>query len=282
MKNTIVYPAPAKLNLMLHIIGRRPNGYHELQSIIQFLDFGDSLTFSPRADNNIVLQTPIANVANEDNLIIKAANLLQQHYHVELGVDITITKRIPQGAGLGGGSSDAATTLHVLNRLWQLNLSHDMLATLGVQLGADIPMFILGHAALIEGIGEIITPLESLVEPWYIVLVPPTLVPTKEIYADPELTRDTLRRTISALPLDARNDFEHLVQKRYPLVKEALLWLNARIPARLTGSGAAIFGTVDDEASAEKILAEVPATFGAFIAKGMNKSPLLTLLNQLD
>lgn len=270
----LAFPAPAKLNLMLQIVGRRPDGYHELQTIIQFLDYCDQLYFTPRDDGQIILENPLPGVPNQQNLIVKAARLLQQTYQVAKGVTLNVEKIIPQGAGLGGGSSDAATTLVALNQLWNLQLTREALAVLGLQLGADVPVFIHGQAALAEGIGEILTPLSDLKESWFVVIVPPVHAATTEMYAAMELTRDTPRRTIRALLQDAGNAFEAVAIARYPLVKSAIAWLNQFGTARLTGSGAAVFAAVADQQTACDITRRVPAHFQAFAAQGLNHSSL--------
>ena len=190
-KEALVLPSPAKLNLMLHILGRRADGYHELQTLFQFLDYGDEMTFAVRDDGVIFLHTEFAGVAHDDNLIVKAAKKLQQQSNSPLGIDIWIKKILPMGGGIGGGSSNAATTLLGLNHLWQLNWTEDQLAALGLSLGADVPVFVRGHAAFAEGVGEILTPVEPE-EPWYVVLVPQVSVSTAEIFSDPLLTRDSL------------------------------------------------------------------------------------------
>lgn len=186
----LILPAPAKLNLMLHILGRRADGYHELQTLFQFLDFGDELGFALRSDGEIHLHTPIDGVPHDSNLIVRAARMLQQHANCTQGADIWLDKRLPMGGGIGGGSSDAATTLLGLNHLWRLGCSEEQLATLGLSLGADVPVFVRGHAAFAEGVGEKLQPV-TLSEPWFLVAIPQVLVSTAEIFSDPELTRDT-------------------------------------------------------------------------------------------
>ena len=219
----LILPAPAKLNLMLHILGRRADGYHELQTLFQFLDFGDELGFALRSDGEIHLHTPIDGVPHDSNLIVRAARLLQQHANCTLGADIWLDKRLPMGGGIGGGSSDAATTLLGLNYLWKLKCSEDQLATLGLSLGADVPVFVRGHAAFAEGVGEKLQPV-TLREPWFLVAIPQVLVSTAEIFSDPELTRDTPPIKVrSLLEGGGRNDCQPVVTKRYSEVRNALI-----------------------------------------------------------
>ncbi|HEX8592149.1 MAG TPA: 4-(cytidine 5'-diphospho)-2-C-methyl-D-erythritol kinase, partial [Pseudomonas sp.] len=218
----LTLPAPAKLNLMLHILGRRPDGYHELQTIFQFLDYGDELSFAVRQDGDIHLQTDVPGVPHDSNLIVKAARALQKKSGCTLGVDIWLQKRLPMGGGIGGGSSDAATTLLGLNHLWKLDWDLDSLATLGLTLGADVPVFVRGHAAFAEGVGEILTPVDPE-EPWYLVLVPQVSVSTAEIFSDPLLTRNTPPIKVRPVPKgNSRNDCLPVVARRYPDVRNAL------------------------------------------------------------
>jgi 4-diphosphocytidyl-2-C-methyl-D-erythritol kinase len=270
-----VWPAPAKLNLFLHVTGRRPDGYHELQTVFQFLDYGDELEFEPATDGRICHREAVAGVEADRELCIRAARLLQPMAPAGRGVGIRLRKRLPLGGGLGGGSSDAATTLVALNHLWGLGLSTDRLAALGLQLGADVPVFVHGHAAWAEGVGERLTAVE-LPEPWYVVLVPPAQVSTAAIFADPELTRDSPPITIRAFREGAgRNDLEPVVRRHYPEVGKALDWLRQYGPARMTGSGACVFLQVADRAEAEQILAQRPRGCDGFTARGVNRSPLL-------
>lgn len=269
-----VWPAPAKLNLFLHVTGRRPDGYHELQTVFQFLDYGDELEFEATADGCIRHRAPVLGVEAERELCIRAAHLLKAMAPPATGATIRLRKHLPLGGGLGGGSSDAATTLVALNRLWELGLSADRLAALGLQLGADVPVFVHGHAAWAEGVGERLTPVD-LPEPWYVVLVPPVQVSTAAIFADPELTRDSPPITIRAFREGAgRNDLEPVVRRRYPQVGDALDWLRRYGPARMTGSGASVFLAVADRAEAERILAQRPDGCDGFAARGLNRSPL--------
>ena len=277
----LILPAPAKLNLMLHILGRRADGYHELQTLFQFLDFGDELGFALRPDGEIHLHTPIAGVPHDSNLIVRAARLLQQHANCTLGVDIWLDKRLPMGGGIGGGSSDAATTLLGLNHLWQLNYSEDQLASLGLSLGADVPVFVRGHAAFAEGVGEKLQPV-TLSEPWFLVAIPQVLVSTAEIFSDPELTRDTPPIKVrSLLEGGGRNDCQPVVTKRYSEVRNALILLNKFVPTRLTGTGACVFGSFPNQDDADKVARQLPATLPSFIAQGRNISMLHRKLETL-
>ncbi|TWC30233.1 4-diphosphocytidyl-2-C-methyl-D-erythritol kinase [Pseudomonas sp. SJZ079] len=273
-KQLLTLPAPAKLNLMLHILGRRADGYHELQTLFQFLDHGDELTFAPRADGQIHLHTDIPGVPHDSNLIVRAARQLQQQANCSRGADIWLNKRLPMGGGIGGGSSDAATTLLGLNHLWQLDWSEDRLAELGLSLGADVPVFVRGRAAFAEGIGEKLTPLE-LSEPWFLVAIPQVLVSTAEVFSDPELTRDTPPIKVrSLLEGGGHNDCQPVVQKRYPEVRNALILLNKFVQARLTGTGACVFGSFPNRDDADKVARQLPATLPSFVAQGRNISML--------
>jgi 4-diphosphocytidyl-2-C-methyl-D-erythritol kinase len=277
----LILPAPAKLNLMLHILGRRADGYHELQTLFQFLDFGDELGFALRTDGEIRLHTPVDGVPHDSNLIVRAARLLQEQTQCERGADIWLDKRLPMGGGIGGGSSDAATTLLGLNHLWQLDCSEDQLASLGLSLGADVPVFVRGHAAFAEGIGEKLQPL-TLSEPWFLVAIPQVLVSTAEIFSDPELTRDTPPIKVrSLLEGGGRNDCQPVVQKRYPEVRNALILLNKFVQARLTGTGACVFGSFPNQDDADKVARQLPATLPRFIAQGRNVSMLHRKLETL-
>ncbi|MBI6548279.1 4-(cytidine 5'-diphospho)-2-C-methyl-D-erythritol kinase [Xenorhabdus lircayensis] len=300
---TLTWPSPAKLNLFLYITGQRPDGYHELQTLFQFLDYGDEITITPRKDNQIHLLTPVAGVAHDDNLIVRAARLLRDHLlqkrplqnHREvsqsgteyLGADIRIDKCLPMGGGLGGGSSNAATVLIALNHHWQANLSDDELAQLGVSLGADVPVFIKGHAAFAEGIGEKLQPA-SPKEKWFLVAHPGIEISTPTIFTDPELKRNSPIRALPALlKAPFTNDCEPIARKRFREVEQLLLWLLEYAPSRLTGTGACVFGEFESEASARKVLNQAPEWMQGFVARGVNISPLHTfrsgitvLLNQ--
>lgn len=282
MATPLTLPAPAKLNLMLHVLGRREDGYHELQTLFQFLDHGDELTFARREDGQIRLLSDLPGVDHESNLIVRAARLLQQQGDDVPGADITLVKRLPMGGGIGGGSSDAATTLLGLNRLWNLGLDLDRLAQLGLSLGADVPVFVRGHAAFAEGVGERLQPVE-MPEPWYLVAVPQVSVSTAEIFSDPELTRNTPPITVrSLLAGGGHNDCQPVVEKRYPQVRNALSLLNKFVPARMTGTGACVFGSFPNEGEADKVRRQLPATLPSFVARGSNVSMLHRMLERLE
>ena len=282
MPTPLTLPAPAKLNLMLHVLGRREDGYHELQTLFQFLDHGDELTFARREDGQIRLLSDLPGVDHESNLIVRAARLLQQQGDDVPGADITLVKRLPMGGGIGGGSSDAATTLLGLNRLWNLGLDLDRLAQLGLSLGADVPVFVRGHAAFAEGVGERLQAVE-LPEPWYLVAVPQVSVSTAEIFSDSELTRNTPPITVrSLLAGGGHNDCQPVVEKRYPQVRNALSLLNKFVPARMTGTGACVFGSFPNEGEADKVRRQLPATLPSFVARGSNVSMLHRMLERLE
>ena len=268
------WPAPAKLNLFLHITGRRADGYHLLQTVFQFLDHGDSLDFRLREDGRILRPEGPADVPEAEDLAVRAAALLKSRTGAGLGVDIHLRKTLPLQAGLGGGSSDAATTLVALNQLWGTGLTPLELGVLGLELGADVPVFLGGRAAWAGGVGEKLEPLD-LPEPWYLVVEPPCQVATREIFQAPELTRNSAPITIAGFRAgQTRNDFEPVVRARYPEVSKALDWLAARADARLTGSGACVFAAFEKQMDAEKLAAEVPTEWRGFVAKGCNRSPL--------
>tara|TARA_R110000868_G_scaffold380784_1_gene646936 strand:- start:107328 stop:108188 length:861 start_codon:yes stop_codon:yes gene_type:complete len=277
---SITLPAPAKLNRFLHIIGQRSDGYHLLQTIFQFIDFSDQLTFTLRKDHEITVNTDVTEIANKNNLVVRAAQLLQQSDAERMGVDIIIDKKIPIGGGLGGGSSDAATTLLALNKLWDLNLSIDQLCEIGLQIGADVPVFVRGKTAWADGVGELLTTME-LPETWFTVIVPPVHIATAEIFCDNKLTRDTAICTISpSLVETGHNDCERIVRKRYPEVGKALDWLSKHAQARMTGTGGCIFANFDDMATALDVVEQLPKEFSGFVAKGVNESPVLAQLKR--
>ena len=277
----LVLPAPAKLNLMLHILGRRDDGYHELQTLFQFLDHGDELSFTLREDGCIRLITPLPGVDHDSNLVVRAARLLQAESGCNLGADIELTKRLPMGGGIGGGSSDAATTLLGLDHLWQTHLGEERLARIGLTLGADVPVFVRGRAAFAEGVGERLEPVE-LSEPWFLVIAPQVSVSTAEIFSDPELTRNTPAITVrSLLEGGGRNDCQPVVERRYPQVRNALSLLNKFVPARMTGTGACVFGSFPNQGEADKVCRQLPADLPAFVAQGRNISMLHRRLAQL-
>ncbi|ROU10528.1 4-(cytidine 5'-diphospho)-2-C-methyl-D-erythritol kinase [Kluyvera ascorbata] len=274
------WPSPAKLNLFLYITGQRADGYHTLQTLFQFLDYGDTLTIVPRHDGQLRLLTPVDGVPNEENLIIRAARLLMktaadtQRLPEGSGADISIDKRLPMGGGLGGGSSNAATVLVALNHLWQCGLSEDELATIGLTLGADVPVFVRGHAAFAEGVGEVLTPVE-VAEKWYLVAHPGVSIPTPVIFRDPELPRNTPVRSIETLlNCEFGNDCEVIARKRFREVDDVLSWLLEYAPSRLTGTGACVFAEFDTELAARQVLEQAPEWLQGFVAKGVNLSPL--------
>jgi len=266
--------APAKLNLNLHIVGRRDDGYHLLETYFQLLDYGDELTFSVD-QHKIRVRPSVPGVREEDNLIYKAAQLLKQFVNrPDLGVNINVDKRIPMGGGLGGGSSDAATTLLALNQLWKLNLPRDVLAELGLTLGADVPVFVQGYSAWATGIGEQLEPVENQSH-WYVVLRPPVAVCTAYVFQHPELTRDSAGSTVAAV-LDGHchNDCEPLVRALHPEIDQGLKWLGNHAKAQLTGTGSCIFAEFENRAEAQKVLDCKPAEFDGFIARGVFMSPI--------
>ena len=269
-----VYPAPAKLNLTLRITGRRSDGYHLLQTVLRFIDFGDTLRIGSRADGVIARRTDVAGVAEADDLTLRAARLLQAASGTRLGADIALEKRLPLGAGLGGGSSDAATTLIVLNRLWEVNWPRVRLQELALELGADVPFFVFGESAVGEGIGEKLEPL-ALAQAWYLVLFPPVSVATGRVFQDPDLIRDSIPIKIRPFsPGAARNDLEPVVCRHYPEVAQHLAWLRQFCDARMTGSGACVFAEFSTEADAARLLLRLPATMQGVVARGLDRHPL--------
>lgn len=268
------WPAPAKINLFLHVVGRRPDGYHRLQTVFQFLDYGDELVFRVRDDGRVARTQASAPFLPEDDLSVRAARLLQTESGTTRGVEIDLSKRIPIGAGLGGGSSDAATTLIALNRLWGLGLGRSELAALGLRLGADVPVFIGGHAAWAEGVGEILTEIDPE-EGWYLVMAPPVQVSTAEIFKARSLTAYSTPITIRDFHAGrVRNDLEQVARQHYPEVDRALQWLAGFGAARMTGSGGGVYLKVVDRAQGERILAQRPSWLGGFVARGVNRHPL--------
>ncbi|WP_018989177.1 4-(cytidine 5'-diphospho)-2-C-methyl-D-erythritol kinase [Aromatoleum toluclasticum] len=267
-------PAPAKLNLFLHVVGRRADGYHLLQTAFRLLDWSDRLSFALREDGAVHRTTEVAGVPEEQDLVVRAGRLLQQASGCRLGADISIDKRLPMGGGLGGGSSDAATTLIALNRLWGTGLSRAALAKLGLQLGADVPFFIFGRDAFAEGVGEELQPL-TLPPAWYVVVAPPVLVPTAEIFRAGELTRDTEPiRIMDFAASTTRNDLQAVACNRYPAVGAAIEWLAQFAPARMTGSGACVFAEVGGEMEANDIVNKCPAPMRAWKTKSLARHPL--------
>jgi 4-diphosphocytidyl-2-C-methyl-D-erythritol kinase len=268
------WPAPAKLNLFLHVTGRRPDGYHELQTLFQLIDLCDTITISLRGDASIERPAGASGVAPEVDLTLRAALALQQATGTGQGAELRVHKRIPQGAGLGGGSSDAATTLLALNELWNCRLSLEELAGLGLSLGADVPVFIRGSSAWAEGVGERLTPV-SLPEAWYVIIYPGVGVSTREVFQSPELTRNSPVITIRAfLQSGGHNDCEPVVRGRSPEVAAALDWLANEGSARLTGTGSCVFTVRQSAAEAERVAARVPDRWMSFVARGLNHSPV--------
>lgn len=274
------WPAPAKLNLMLHITGQRQDGYHLLQTVFQFIDFSDSLDFNIRDDGVISRQSDWQDVAEADDLIVRAAKSLQQESACQLGVDISLQKILPVGGGLGGGSSDAATTLVALNYLWGLELTVDQLADIGLKLGADVPVFVRGNAAWAEGVGEQLTPIEPK-KSWYLILRPDCSVSTMAVFNSSDLTRNTPAIRIRDFLRDGgHNDCEPVVSNLYPQVAEALDWLGQFAVAKMTGTGSCIFAGFDKQQQAESVYDKLPQGWKGFVAKGLNHSPLQARLKQ--
>jgi 4-diphosphocytidyl-2-C-methyl-D-erythritol kinase len=274
-----VWPAPAKLNLFLHIVGRRPDGYHELQTCFQFVDLCDEITLQVRADGQIRRALDIPGLPPEADLCIRAARALKEAAGSPLGVDISLLKRIPIGGGMGGGSSDAASCLVALNQLWGIHWPTHRLAALGLKLGADVPVFVHGRVAWAEGVGERLTPLyppRAPVDPIYLILKPNVSVSTAEVFQDPELTRNSAPITIHGfLASGGRNDCLGVVRRRYPEVARALDWLSLFGSARLTGTGACVFLACETMNLGQEIMRKMPPEFEGFLARGLNDSPLL-------
>jgi 4-diphosphocytidyl-2-C-methyl-D-erythritol kinase len=274
-----VWPAPAKLNLFLHILGRRPDGYHELQTCFQFVDLCDEISIETRADGLIRRAVEIPGLPAEADLCIRAAKALQSASGATLGADISLAKKIPVGGGLGGGSSDAATCLIALNHLWGLHWPREKLAAIGLKLGADVPVFVHGRVAWAEGVGERLTPLYPPLAPTeanYLILKPNVFVSTAAVFQDPELTRNSAPITIHGfLASGGRNDCLGVVRRRYPEVAHALDWLSVFGSARLTGTGACVFLACETLDLAQEIMRKVPPEFEGFLARGLNDSPLL-------
>lgn len=269
----LTLPSPAKLNLFLHITGQRSDGYHNLQTIFQFLNYYDTLHFQLNDKNMLSLTPALEGVSNEDNLIIKAARILQQYSSCNLGADIQIEKVLPMGGGLGGGSSNAATTLLALNKLWNLGVSIKKLAELGLQLGADVPVFVHGHAAFAEGVGEILTPVPDLPEPWYLVVCPKVNVNTGKIFSHKELTRNSDPINMRTALRQERNDCQQIVTMLYPEIGKVLNLLSKYSLAKMTGTGACCYISFSSEAEASRVSDQLPAEYKAFVAKGLNLSP---------
>jgi 4-diphosphocytidyl-2-C-methyl-D-erythritol kinase len=271
--------SPAKLNLFLHITGRRADGYHNLQTLFQLLDYGDTLTFVPNTENKLTLDPEIPGVAFEQNLIIKAARALEPFKPARAGVDIRLEKRLPMGGGIGGGSSNAATTLVALNHLWGCNLSKGQLQAIGLKLGADVPVFINAQTAWAEGVGEQLLPVKTPAK-WFLVAQPDCHVSTAEIFSHKDLTRDTSAIKVAAfLERGGKNDCEALVKTLYPAVNEAITWLQKfDRNAKMTGTGACVFASFDSAEKAQHVQAQLPKNLPGFVAQGVNQSPLYKLL----
>lgn len=267
-------PAPAKINLFLHVIGRRADGYHLLQTAFRLLDWGDTLDFALRADGAIRRMNDVPGVPAEDDLVIRAARLLQQTTGTRLGADITLHKVLPMGGGIGGGSSDAATTLIALNRLWGTRLGRDELQALGLRLGADVPVFVFGRDAFAEGVGEALQPL-ALPTAWYVVVFPQVGVPTAEIFRAPELTRDSpVIKIADFVTSTTRNDLQPVACSKFPEVKRVIDWLTQYAPARMTGSGACVFAEAASEDDAQRIVASCPGHWQAWKVRSLTRHPL--------
>ncbi|MDT8364257.1 MAG: 4-(cytidine 5'-diphospho)-2-C-methyl-D-erythritol kinase [Nitrosomonas sp.] len=272
-----IFPAPAKLNLFLHVIGRRADGYHLLQTAFRFVDFADQLAFSVRNDGVIKLMNPMPGLSDADNLCVRAAKRLQAESGKSLGVEIYLHKQIPMGGGLGGGSSDAATTLIVLNRLWNINWDRQRLMTLGLELGADVPVFVYGKNAFAEGVGEKLTSL-TLPSAWYIVLTPPVHISTAEVFTSKELTRNTIPIRISAFYTGAgHNDLEPVVFRMQPVIGSWLQWLKQQgvSKAAMSGSGACVFAELAEESDALEVFKQIPDGMCGFLTQGLAEHPLL-------
>ena len=275
----MIFSAPAKLNLMLHIVGRRADGYHELQTVFQLVDLCDRLEITSRPDGLIRRVAGPSAVAEADDLTVRAARALQAATRSSLGAEISVRKHIPMGGGLGGGSSDAATTLLALNKIWRTQLTSEQIAAIGARLGADVPVFVHGRSAWAEGIGEKLTPVDLQPASWFVIVFPGVGVPTAAVFQAPELTRNSPPTTMRGfLETGGRNDCEAVVRARFPAVAEALDWLGRHGPARLTGTGSCVFAKFARVEDAERVAARVPDTWRAFVARGLDASPLLAEL----
>ena len=272
--STLSLPSPAKINLFLHITGQRSDGYHNLQTLFQLLDFGDKLVFRSNRSGNIKINGNIDGVDEKNNLIFHAATLLQKSTGCDPGCTIDLTKNLPMGAGLGGGSSNAATTLVGLNALWKCGLTANQLSDLGKTLGADVPVFVHGESAFAEGIGDILTPL-TLPQRWFLVITPNCHVSTREIFSNPQLTRNSSPIKIRALSgVEYRNDCQDVVSKLYPAVGTVLQWVENFSAPLMTGTGASVFCSFDSKSEAQHVLSKLPKQWTGFVAKGVNRSPV--------
>ena len=274
MQKHLVLESPAKLNLMLHITGQRDDGYHLLQTVFQLVGLNDTVEFSLRNDNQILRTNQNRDIPADDDLMVRAAKLLQSRYKVEQGVDISINKLIPMGGGLGGGSSNAATTLMAMNKLWELNLTSTQLRKTGLELGADVPIFIFGQNAWAEGVGECLEPIK-LPEKWFVIVHPQVFVSTPQIFSSKDLTRDCHPITIRAF-LEGRgsNVCEPVACKLHPEIGEAIQWLSRFSPARMTGTGACVFAAFNSEAQANDVKSRLPEQWNGFVAPGLDKNPV--------
>ena len=271
------YPAPAKLNLFLHVVGRRADGYHLLQTLFRFLNHGDSLCFVPRDDGRVTLRSPLPGVPPETDLTVRAARLLQAESGCRAGVEIGVEKRLPLGGGLGGGSSDAATVLLALNHLWQLGLPRQRLQEIGLTLGADVPVFVFGRNAFAEGVGEALCPV-ALPPAWYVVLEPPVQVPTARIFTSPDLKRNTVSISADAWRSGfGGNDLEPVASACFPEVAEYIDWLSVFGRAQMSGSGACVFAEFECREQAEAVLQQLPNAMRGWVAAGLNQHPLVSL-----
>ena len=276
------WPSPAKLNLFLHITGRLDNGYHQLQTLFQLLDVGDSLAFDVNDNGYIAMATPLPGVTDDDNLIIRAARLLASHTGCQQGVTITLNKQLPMGGGIGGGSSNAATTLVALNHLWECGLNLDELAQLGLQLGADVPVFVNGETVFASGVGEQFTPA-SVAGQYYLVVNPGVHVSTPAIFSEPDLPRNTPAIDFKDYSFDlTSNDCQQIVTNRHPEVAKLLQWLLQFAPSRMTGTGACVFATFSNRSEALAVQAKLPAHWRGFVAKGVAQSPLKIQLHEVN
>ena len=274
-------PAPAKVNLFLHITGRRQDGYHDLETLFQLLDFGDQLDFEILPSQEIKLSSNIDGVDSDDNLVVKAARSLQAKTGCTLGANIALKKVLPLGGGIGGGSSDAATTLLALNHLWDLQLSEDTLAEIGLELGADVPVFTRGNTAFAKGVGENLSPVE-IPERWFLVVTPQVLVSTGKIFSHPQLTRDSAPIKIPPLAVEAgQNDCQAVVEMLYPEVAETRNWMQQYAPALMTGTGASLFSIFDNESKAIEVAQQIPNAWNYFVARGVNRSPAHEILGSI-
>lgn len=279
------WPAPAKLNLFLHIVGRRADGYHLLETVFQLLEHGDWLRFSPRDDNRIVREGGLASIEDDDDLVIKAAKRLFAVAGCEQGVTIAVCKQLPAGGGLGGGSSDAATVLVVLNQLFQLKLSVDELAALGLELGADVPLFVRGCSAWAQGVGEDLQPIE-LPQQWFLVATPDVAIGTADIFSAPELSRNTPLRNADSLEFEAgvllgHNDCQPVAETRFPDVSALVRLMSQQAPTRMTGTGSSVFSLHASKAEAENLATKLPDSVSSFVCLGVNKSALQNKLEKL-